>query len=71
MLWFLMIIFTSFFMFIIFVGAWMYESIEYIEGPKETDLEKKVKDLKERYKWLRSNMEGSKLEDPNYSSYYR
>lgn len=66
MLWVIVIIFTSFFMFIVFVGAWMYESIDYIKEPKETESEKKVKELKERYKWLRSNMEGSKLEDPNY-----
>ena len=40
MLWVIVIIFTSFFMFIVFVGAWMYESIDYIKEPKETDLEK-------------------------------
>lgn len=56
MLWVIVTIFTSIFIFIIFVGAWMYESIDYIIGPKETELEKRAKELKERYKWLKSNM---------------
>ena len=34
----------------------MYESIDYIIRPKETELEKRTKELKERYKWLKSNM---------------
>jgi len=66
MLWVIVIIFTSFFMFIVFVGAWMYESIDYIKEPKETKLEKKVIELKERYKWLKSSMGESKLVDRNY-----
>ena len=56
MLWVIVTIFTSIFIFIIFVGAWMYESIDYIIRPKETELEKRVKELKERNKWLKSNM---------------
>ena len=66
MLWIIVAIFASIFMFIVFVGAWMYESIDYIKEPKETKLEKKVKELKERYKWLKSNMGESKLVDRNY-----
>ena len=38
------------------MGAWMYESIDYYTEPEETILEKKVKNIKERYKWLRLNM---------------
>ena len=56
MLWVIVTIFTLIFVFIIFVGAWMYESIDYIIRPKETELEKRTKELKERYKWLKSNM---------------
>ena len=66
MLWVIVTIFTLIFVFIIFVGAWMYESIDYIIRPKETELEKRAKELKERYKWLKSNMGESKLVDRNY-----
>ncbi len=54
--WFALFLWIIFFMFIIFMGAWMYESIDYYTEPEETILEKKVKNIKERYKWLRLNM---------------
>jgi uncharacterized BrkB/YihY/UPF0761 family membrane protein len=54
--WIVMIIWMLFFMSIIFVGAWMYESIDYYTEPKETELEKKVNNIKERYRWLKLNM---------------
>ena len=54
--WFALFLWIIFFMFIIFMGAWMYEAIDYYTEPEETILEKKVKNIKERYKWLRLNM---------------
>jgi len=37
-------------------GAYMYDAIEWYIEPEETELEKKVNNIKERYKWLKSNM---------------
>jgi hypothetical protein len=37
-------------------GAYMHDAIDWYIEPKETELEKKVNNIKERYKWLKSNM---------------
>jgi len=37
-------------------GEKMYDAIEWYIEPEETELEKKVNNIKERYKWLKSNM---------------
>jgi len=37
-------------------GAYMHDAIDWYTEPKETELEKKVNNIKERYKWLKSNM---------------
>ena len=34
----------------------MHDAIDWYTEPKETELEKKVKNIKERYRWLKSNM---------------
>ena len=51
--WVISIIFTLFFIFLICVSVWMYESIDYYTEPEETDIEKKAKQIKEKYKWLK------------------
>ena len=37
-------------------GAYMYDAIEWYIEPEETELEKKENNIKERYRWLKSNM---------------
>ena len=41
---------------ILISGAYMHDAIDWYTEPKETELEKKVKNIKERYRWLKSNM---------------
>ena len=47
------IIFTLFIIFLICISVWMYESIDYYTEPEETEIEKKAKQIKEKYKWLK------------------
>jgi hypothetical protein len=50
---------------LLFVVAGFYDF--EVEEPEVSDAEHKTYELKERYKWLKSNMRGSNLEDQNSS----
>lgn len=66
------------FIFILWLLIWMsliedkIERKACLEADLATyELDLKINEIKGRYRWLKSNMEESKLVDPNYSSYYR
>ena len=56
MIWFVALLLSSIMIAILVGGAYMHDAIDWYTEPKETELEKRVKNIKERYKWLRLNM---------------
>jgi len=56
MIWFVALLLSLIMIAILVGGAYMHDAIDWYIEPKETELEKKVNKIKERYKWLKSNM---------------
>ena len=56
MIWFVALLLSLIMIVILVGGAYMHDAIDWYTEPKETELEKKVKNIKERYRWLKSNM---------------
>lgn len=54
---FVVAIILSLIMLIVLIGgAYMYDAIEWYIQPEETELEAKARNIKERLRWLKSNM---------------
>ena len=56
MIWFVALLLSLIMIIILVGGAYMHDAIDWYIEPEETELEKKVNNIKERYRWLKSNM---------------
>ena len=56
MIWFVALLLSLIMLIVLIGGAYMYDDIEWYIQPEETELEAKARNIKERLRWLKSNM---------------